>query len=691
MRSRGALAVVLLLLVIVGLQLGTGDPGKAQVVVPLGQLSAVLSVDQVRVAPATPVLLRLELVNGGQVPLTIHLACEPPHDFRLLDDAGRLVWQFQPTCDPGVRRDVTLAVGQALMWHATWPGVDGQGRPVLGGRYFLYGRVMTSPDLVQAGPLPIEVTGPTATPGAVDATATATLPTQVPTATGGPGTVEPTATGGPGTVEPTATVEPTVEPPESGAPFPVAEQPERESRPDVAGSTDRSSCQHLIVWWEDGTRAVRGRFSGPDGMGEPFLIAERGTAGGPARVAYHPLLLQWLVVWPRPPESSVGGLLGRYVLCGGVHGHPFDIAPGTAYAEQPAVAADATGYVVVWRQARVPGPYEVAGTAVGEAASMAPITVIGTGNVAEPALACDGEALCLVAWTEAAGNADHVDVTGRMWAPRQGTLGTRSLAIAATSRNERYPSIAYSGALSLPAYLVSWTDEGAAHTAVKVRGVYPQANGPLDAYQPGPLIGEVGADGMNGHLADVAAQGGEFVVAWASGAASPEDVLATRVRLDVASGQLLAAWPVVISDKHELEGYPAVADAGRPTALVVWQLEAATGSNVWGRYSTVSGLLPMRVVLVGRLTHVGAVVQSGNTFVVRVSRVLVGQFLCSEAVVKVEEPSLAEAGLQPGDEVLVAGYQTPGEGDCVLVVGSSGTYVQRSRAAAVRLPYILRQ
>ncbi len=473
--------------------------------------------------------------------------------------------------------------------------------------------------------------------------------------------------------------------------FPLAEEAERESRPDVAGSGERSRCHHLVVWWEDGARSVRGRFTSPEGSSEPFLIAERGTAGGPPRVAYNPFLLQWLVVWPRSPEVSVGGLLGRYVVCGGVHGNPFEIAAGAGFAEQPAVAADSSGYVVVWRQARAGGLNEIAGTALGQGAAMAPITVIGSGRVAEPALACDGSSSCLVAWTDAPANADHVDVLGRMWAPRQGALGTRTLAIATTARNERYPSVAYSGALQLPAYMVSWTDEGVAHTAVKVRGVYPQANGPLDAYLPGPVTTELGTNGLNAHLADIAAQGGEFVVAWASGPASPDDILATRVRLDVTTGLPLAAPPVVISDRREMEGYPAIADAGQPLALVVWQLETGAGSDIWGRYSALIGTLPMRVVLVGRVTHVGALAQSGRTLVVRVSRVLVGQFLCSEAVVRVDDPALTEAGLMPGDEVVVSGYHLPGEDECLLVVGAGGTYVQRSRSAPISLPYILRE
>lgn len=675
MDGRKALVVLAVGLTVIGLPLARSDSGQAQVVVPMGQLSGTIRVQEVQIAPGTAVPLRLELANRGNVSLIIRFVCQPDHDFLVLNGAGAVVWQLHPACDPHAGRVETLAPGESLVWDATWPGFDQQGRPPAGGIYYVYGRALTGPQAALIGPVPLEVTGPTATPGAVDAT-----PTPAVTATATESI----------TPLPTATAQPTPEPPDTEAPFPVAQDTERESRPDVAGSTQPSSCQHLVVWWEDRLQAIRGRFVGPYGPSEPFLIAERDSAAGPPRVAYNGQQLRWLVVWAPPATDSVGGVRGRYVRCGTVEGRPLTIGAGSGPGDQPAVAATEHGFAVVWRLARGLASRDIVGQELIDGASAAPPLVIATGNVAEPAVACGAGDACLVAWTNAPANADHVDIAARMWAPHQVSLGARTLGIATTARNERYPSVAWTGELDLPAYLVTWSEEGEARAAVKARGVYPQANGPLDAYAPGPLTAEVGSYGLPAHYADVTAQGGDFVVAWSGGALGGEDILAARVRLDLGTGQPLAGPPLSISDRPEIEGYPAIADAGRPLALVVWQLEGANGSDIWGRYVSIIGQPMTRVILVGRLLHVGAMVQSGSTYVVRVSRVLSGQFLCSEAVVKIDEPSLAEAGLQPGDEVVVSGYLAPGEGECVLVVGAAGTYLQRTRFASVRLPHILR-
>ncbi len=484
------------------------------------------------------------------------------------------------------------------------------------------------------------------------------------------------------------TKEPPEEPVKSGEPFIVVDRDGRQVRPDVAGHPEVNDCQNLVVWWDESEKEIWGRFVEREWRGEPFLISGEYSAEGRPKVAYNHWRKLWLVVWSSEMDVGPNAIRGRYVQCDDLEGRVFTISRAegaeSAADDQPVVAPHGEHFfAVAWRRAREGGGHAIVGSHVAGTATRA-YAVLGDGAVSEPAIACESRGDCLVAWTrEHEGNKD---VVGRYWFPREEYVSDSLLEIAVSAHGERYPSVAFNGWYDRWAYAVSWTDEGEEHTSVRARTVYPTDDSKLDTYVVSDSVLIVAADGPNDDHGDVAALGPDFVLVWSTGEAELKDILATRLLYFPETRGLTAGTIGVVAEHDAAEIYPAVASAGNPLALAVWQIEREGGdSGILGRHVAVRPT--ERVVLFGEVLGGGFVVHGDPTWSVGVRRVLEGSFTCAEASVFVADADAVDQTLSVGDMVSVHADLLPAEGVCALSVGAAGTFMESNPRGQVYLPF----
>lgn len=486
---------------------------------------------------------------------------------------------------------------------------------------------------------------------------------------------------------------------ESGPPFVVTDAEGRQVRPDVAGHPELNDCQNLVVWWDETAKQIWGKFVEREWRGESFLISGEMSADGPAKVAYSIPRHRWLVVWSSATDAGTNAIRGRYVECGGMEGAVFTIGreagDGPAHDDEPAVAAHGEQYAVTWRRARDGGLHQIVGAHVSGFNTLQFKELSDEGAVAEPAIGCAGvHGACLVAWTRGEGEGDGRDVVGRYWFAREGLVGEQLLVIAATARVERYPSVAWNGWYDRWAYAVTWTDEGGEangdYNTVRARTVYPTGTSQLDNYVVGEGAITVSLERQHADHGDVAALGPDFVVVWSGGGAPHQDIFARRVHYNPETRALDNRDHVLVAAHDAVEIYPAVAPAGDPLALAVWQIEReGGGSDILGRHVAVGTHHEAeRVALVGVLAPETYGLHAGGSWNVVVKRVLRGQFSCPTATVRFDDASAVDPALQAGDMVSVNADPLPAAGVCALTVGAPGTYIERSPNSQIYLPIL---
>jgi hypothetical protein len=305
------------------------------------------------------------------------------------------------------------------------------------------------------------------------------------------------------------------------------------------------------------------------------------------------------------------------------------------------------------------------------------------GPVGEPAVACEPAEPCLVVWTR--GEGASRDVVGRYWFPHEEYVGDETLEVAVSSREERYPSVAWNGHDLTWSYLVTWTDEGGDYQTVQARAVHP-AGSPraLDDYVVAATTLQLSVGTNTDDHADVAALGPDFVTVWATGRDGPVDIVARRVMLAQGTRDPRGLDLLYVSDADPTERYPAVAASGASLALAVWEAEYANRNvDILGRQvaaAPAAGGGP--IALVGRLEeHDGG--RDGGIWVTAVEQVTSGTFPCSRAHVYYSGQTRMDASLHEGDRVSVRGERLPEEGTCAL--GAAELTRQREPGRDVRL------
>jgi hypothetical protein len=689
------------------------SPAAAQPAFTAG-LSVTVKAERTSINPGEAIQLAVALTNAGTSPVTVLLGCAPAHDLQVRDGQGNLMWRLNPTCNPA-GSSLNLAPGQTQEWTGLWPGITANGTPIPAGVYGVWGIVETVPLSSIAGPVVISVGGAvatstlsapptrtrTATPRPDEPTRTPTRveePTRTPTRR----IEEPTRTGTttPRPDEPTRTPTRRIEEPTrtatppggavSGPRFGVVERPGNQRQPDVAGDPEREECQNLVVWWDEHAGEIWGRFVERHELGEPFLISGDAGADGPPAVAYNARRQLWLVVWSDMVEGGNSDVRARFVSCEGVEEHVFTVPTDPATADQPAVAAFDETFGIVWRQGEG-GRARIMGGQVVELSVHQIVPIGPVGEVSEPAVACEPNEPCLVAWTRAEG--DALDVVGRYWFPHEEYAGERHLTIATSPRRERYPSIAWNDADGIECYVVTWTDEGGERATVRARSVYPAAPRTLDDYVLGDPALIVSEDGHNSDHGDVARLGRGFVVVWASGADAVQDIWGRRVSVSGTARLLANGSLVPVSDSPMIERYPAVSSSGDPLALAVWEAERDNHDiDIFGRHvaATAPGAAGTLVTLLGQLRR-HTPVADGGVWTVSVNSVLSGHFPCAEARVYYDQDAQIDPSLQPGDHVLVRGRIVPEQGACALQADVEGILGLTRAVIQLLLPLVLRQ
>lgn len=677
---------VMLAVACLALAVGAGPPVAAQSTYNAG-LSVTVRAEPGDASPGQAVLLAVAVTNESAWPIHLDLVCDPPFDLQVRDSGGTLVWQRHATCAAATSR-IQLAPGQRQEWTALWNLVDGAGNPVARALYGVWGTVATTPLTSVAGPLWIEAGGGPAQPHPEPSATPMEHPE--PTHTPAEHHPEPTDTPG-GHPHPTERPEPTDVPTEvpteeieERPAFPITDREGRQRMPDVAGDPSVEDCQNLVVWWDETAKQIWGRFVEPEWRGEPFLISGEARADGPPSVSFNRERRRWFVVWRADTYANRGEIWGRYVDCGDLEGPPFHIASDPMNDDQPAALAFGTTFGVVWRRSSDATGSKIYGAQI-VGLDTRHVTQIsgGDGHALEPAAACEPNEPCLVVWTRVVG--DSRDVVGRYWFPHEAYHGEKLLEIATTERRERYPAVAWNG--EVDTYLVTWTDEGGDRATVRARAVHPTAPRSLDDYVVGQHTMQVSPSGRDADHGDVAAIGHDFVVVWAEGDGQIQDIASRRVSVPRDTHAPSGHATVSVSQADPAERYPAVASAGDPLALAVWETEWPNGGiDIMGRHYVVprsgGGVL---IVLRGEVTA-QSVVDGGGHWDMGVGEVLAGTFACNEAHIYYDDSNPVATPVDVGDEVTVSGQALPAPYECALVADSTDVGGGRVPVARLFLP-----
>lgn len=386
----------------------------------------------------------------------------------------------------------------------------------------------------------------------------ASTPTSVLTPTAPPplATSTPAPTEPPGTPEtPAATATPGVMAPA----FQLAVGDVSDA--DVAGDATRTDCQHLVVWW--GGASAWARFLKPTELGEPFLVSAEGGAASPPAVVYNARLGQWLVVWAGLDERGVSALRGRLIGCPAPEGPVIEVGRYELIEDQPAVAADGEGFAVVWRRS-LPGraDRQLVGTRVTDGTVSGAHSIGEPGEIADPALDCEGTGPCLVAWAVGP-DSFHQDVLARSWTPRSGSVGADILQIAVGEPDEFAPSVAWNASPDAMAYALAWSVESR-YRAVNARALRGGVLGPAR---------EVDMSLGGSYMPDIVPLGTGFVIAYVRRGPLPEweVTLAVRMPLSSDTAALTRGPSTTVSTGTIWPWAPAIASQGDANVFVVWQ------------------------------------------------------------------------------------------------------------------------
>jgi phosphoribosylformylglycinamidine (FGAM) synthase PurS component len=290
--------------------------------------------------------------------------------------------------------------------------------------------------------------------------------------------------------------------------------------------------------------------------------------------------VNFLVVWRDERTDGTYDICGaRVTLAGGVP-DPAGIAISTAARNQgsPALALGSENSLVVWEDNRS-GSYDIYGARVtpqGVVLDSAGFVISQAANDQRvPALGFDG-ANFLVAWQDYRGGS-YCDIYGARVTPEGRVLDSASLVISQAANNQSSPALAFDGAN----YLVAWQDyRGGSYCDIYGARVTPEGT-VLDSAS---LVISQAAN--NQFSPALACDGSNLLVVWNDNRSDLlGDIYGARV---TPGGVVLDSTGLVISQAAYNQYSPALAFDGS-SFLVVWQDYRGSDLDIYGARVTPGG------------------------------------------------------------------------------------------------------
>ena len=304
------------------------------------------------------------------------------------------------------------------------------------------------------------------------------------------------------------------------------------------------------------------------------------------------------------PESASGALTAGNIA----------ITQASADQEDPSVASNGSGFLVVWADYRNSGTTgwdifgkQVSSSGVPQGSDFA----ISTASADQmlPAVAFNG-ANFLVVWQDGRNSGTSgQDIYGRQVSSSFVPLGS-DIPIATEANDQPRPAVAAQGS----SYLVVWWQARPLFDYYDIYGRLVASDGTPSSQ--GSFTIALGGDWN--YSPAVSSDGSNFLVVWAGSAgAGPTQVIAVRV---TTSGTLLDSTPVLLSTEQDAQYSPAVAANGQ-NYLVVWEQDRVGVQNVFGARVSADGAsildpdgIPMFVSGNNQVTP--AVAASGSQYLV---------------------------------------------------------------------------
>jgi len=322
------------------------------------------------------------------------------------------------------------------------------------------------------------------------------------------------------------------------------------------------------------------------GMDTPIDLPASAAQQNPAVAANG---ATFLVAWEDQRTSGPGSasIFGARVTAAGAISDPNGIAISPVGASAPAVAANGTGYLVVWVDGRnvATTGLDIYGARVDNAGNVLdaggfPISVAPNDQLA-PAATPNG-ADSFVVWQDGRDPATAPDIYGARVTSAGAVLDSSGIPIATATGAQASPAVAFNGLN----FLVVWTDQRGGGdfdiygSRVSAAGVVLDSDGI-------PICTVAGGE----YFPKVAANGSDFLAVWEddrNAGSGFVDIYGARIS---AAGSVLdrGGFPIGTgsADRHT----PAVA-AGLTDYLVVWLDQrnlGTTGLDIYGARVTTAG------------------------------------------------------------------------------------------------------
>jgi hypothetical protein len=342
-----------------------------------------------------------------------------------------------------------------------------------------------------------------------------------------------------------------------------------------------NGADFLVVWTDDrsGPSDIYGaRVSGAGSVLDPAGIAISTAANGQTAPAVASNATDFLVVWQDSRSGTSYDIYGARVSGAGSVLDPAGIPIRTTagYQIAPAVAWNGTDFLVVWQDYRSDpccGSYDIYGARVSGAGSVLDPAGLAISTAANdqraPAVAWKGTDF-LVVWQDLRSDADS-DIYGAHVSSAGSVLDSAGIPVSTAANDQRAPAVAWNGT----DFLVVWQDRRSGNTydiyGTRVSG----AGGVLD---PAGIPLSTAADDQPAPA--VAWNGTNFFVAWQDSRAGSTDIYGAGVS---AGGTVAQPAGIPISTiAAYAESAPAVAWNGSDF-LVVWHdFRSASFWDIYG-------------------------------------------------------------------------------------------------------------
>ncbi|MBI3851780.1 MAG: cadherin-like domain-containing protein [Verrucomicrobia bacterium] len=370
----------------------------------------------------------------------------------------------------------------------------------------------------------------------------------------------------------------------------ISNAPNNQNAPAVAAN----GGDFLVVWEDWRNFASRSDIYGARVNNSGLVLESNGIAISQSPVfqsvpAVAANGTDYLVVWQDYRNLNNYDIHGARVTASGDVVETNGIAISRAASAQlaPAVAASGTDYLVVWQDLRngVPDVYGTRITNAGivvETNGTAISRAINTQSA--PAVAANGSGY-LVVWQDARNGEANTEIFGARLTPSGALIETNGLVISSIVNNEAVPAVAFNGTN----YLVVWTDSRNWTNKLFNLDIYgARVSNAGTVFDPnGIAICRATADQA---APAVATDGSNFLVVWQdlrNQSTTATDVYGARV---TGTGALMETNGIAISRAANNQTSPSVA-ASRSGFLVVWQdmRNASIGSDIYGARLTTAG------------------------------------------------------------------------------------------------------